>query len=158
MDEMKRKSSLFQIAALTCTLLPSCSTLPVSKQSEETAIVYALGSREGFSSPLNKSLRPACSALEFKSDSFSLTGGHHKVLSSLVNEREKQKSKFLVAGYTQPGLPEDYARSLSERRAQAVRQYLIENGIEAADLQTAGFGYDGSPNSPTSNVVVVYRQ
>lgn len=158
MDEMKPPLFMWRATILPCLFMTACNLLPSIKQTEEAAVVYALGPRDGFSSPLNKNLRPACAALEFTADSFRLTGGHQKNLLGLASEWEKQKAKFLLCGYTQPGLPEDYARTLSERRAQAVRQYLIENGVEAADVQTVGFGFDSSPNSPTSNVVVVYRQ
>jgi outer membrane protein OmpA-like peptidoglycan-associated protein len=66
-----------------------------------------------------------------------------------------KKHRYLIAGYSQPELPEDYARSLSERRAQAVRQTLIECGVDASHLQTVGFGHD---NAPTANIVVIYQQ
>lgn len=149
---------MLRIGILSCLVFSSCSILPMTNSPEEAAVVYALGTREGFSSPLNQTLRPACAALEFRTDSYLLTGGHHKVLSGLIADWEKRKTKFLVAGYAQPGLPEDYARVLSERRAQAVRQYLIENSVEASHLQTVGFGFDSSPNSPNSNLVVIYLQ
>ena len=40
----------------------------------------------------------------------------------------------------------------------AVRQRLIELGLEAAGVQTVGFGNDFSPSGPSSDVVVIYRQ
>lgn len=155
-------SSLRPLAvALLPVFLVCCQTLPnvpgLSKSHEPT-VVYALGGREGFSSPLETALKPACSALEFPGTGFSLGGGHRKILDGLAAEWRNGRPRYLVAGYTSPGLPEDYARSLSERRAQAVRQFLIEGGVEAASLQTVGFGFDSSPSSPTSGVVVIYRQ
>lgn len=148
-------------ALMTALLLSACADMPkLPKLSgeQEPTVVYALGSRDGFQSPLQGALKPACPALEFGCDGYTLTGGHKKLLSTLVTEWEKEKPKYLISGYTPPGLPEDFARSLSERRAQAVRQHLIENGIDAASLQTVGFGFDSSPSSPTSSVVVIYRQ
>jgi len=148
-------------ALMTVLLLSACADIPgLPKLTGEQAptVVYALGSRDGFQSPLLGALKPACPALEFSGDGYVLTGGHKKLLSILVAEWKKEKPKYLISGYTPPGLPEDFARSLSERRAQAVRQYLIENGIEAARLQTVGFGFDSFPSSPTSSVVVIYRQ
>ena len=71
---------------------------------------------------------------------------------------KNKKSRLLIAGYTPPNLPPDHARSLSERRALAVRQRLIELGLESANLQTVGFGNDFSPSGPSSDVVAVYRQ
>jgi hypothetical protein len=39
-----------------------------------------------------------------------------------------------------------------------VRQRLIELGLDAAKIQTVGFGNDFSPSGPSSGVVVIYRQ
>lgn len=136
-------------------LLNGCSSLPLG---EHTAVVYALGSREGFTSPLGRELSPACPALAFPGDDFK-TSGRHKL--GLVKFSEAAKAapheKYLIAGYTAPGLPEDHARALSERRAQAVRQILIEMGIEAARMQTVGLGNDFAPSGPSSDVVVIYH-
>lgn len=125
----------------------------------EPTVVYALGDREGFRSPLLEGgLRPACPALEFSPGAFALTGAHQKILSGLASAWTETKPRYLIAGYSQPGLPEDYARSLSERRAQAARQHLIEAGVEAASLQTVGYGHDSAPSAPNTDVVVIYRQ
>ncbi|MCA1963469.1 MAG: OmpA family protein [Prosthecobacter sp.] len=143
-------------------VMVGCSWLPLphalSPQPEPT-VVYALGTREGFRSPLQEgNLRPACPALEFSGTTFRLSGAHRRTLEALAASWQEKKPRYLIAGYCQTGLPEDYARSLSERRAQAVRQHLIEHGVEAANLQTVGFGHDSTPSAPTSSVVVIYRQ
>lgn len=136
-------------------LLAACSGLPKLSGEPEPAVVFALGSRDGFRSPLEGALKPACPALEFSRESYELTGAHRKTLAPLITAWPDSKPRFLIAGHTPPGLPEDFARSLSERRAQAVRQHLIESGVEAANLQTVGYGFD-SP--PASDVVVIYQQ
>jgi outer membrane protein OmpA-like peptidoglycan-associated protein len=148
-------AALMPIVLACCQALPK---IPGFSKNDEPSVVYALGGREGFRSPLEAALKPACPALEFPGNTFSLGGGHQKILKGLADEWQKGRPRHLIAGYTPPGLPEDYARSLSERRAQAVRQFLIEAGVEAASLQTVGFGFDSSPSSPTSGVVVIYRQ
>ena len=149
--------------SLTCFaaaqfLLSSCSHLPGLSSEPAAEVVYALGSRDGFTSPLARALKPACSALEFTGTSFALTGVHRRQLTPLATDPATKKVRYLIAGYAPPGLPEDFARALSERRAQAARQYLIESGVEAARLQTVGFGFDSAPNAPGANVVVVYLQ
>lgn len=151
---------LFIISCLSLSLaLCSCSTVPPLFPEDKADIVFALGTRDGFVSPLTTSLKPACPALEFKSNRFSLNGAHRKVIGELAKEwTGSNKPRYLIAGYTEPDLPEDYARSLSERRAQAVRQALIESGVEASHLQTVGFGHDSAPSGPTTSVVVIYRQ
>jgi hypothetical protein len=156
MDEMKRLVTQFWLVLLTA--LPACKNLPSLSGGQKADIVFALGSRNGFSSPLTQTLKPACPALEFQGLGFALNGAHQRTLSALAKDWSMDKKRYLIAGYSPSGLPEDFARTLSERRAQAVRQHLIENGIEAASMQTVGYGSDSSPNSPTSSVVVIYRQ
>lgn len=149
-------------AFMLLPLLSSCSTFSLPSflgSSSSESVVYALGPREGFSSPLNGSLKPACPALVFANADFHLTAAHQQAVQALAKEMSSnKKAHLLIAGYTPPNLPQDHARSLSERRALAVRQRLIELGLEAASLQTVGFGNDFSPSGPSSDVVVIYRQ
>jgi OOP family OmpA-OmpF porin len=48
--------------------------------------------------------------------------------------------KINVEGYTDWTGPEGYNQRLSERRAEAVRDYLVTQGIPAAQLNAVGFG------------------
>lgn len=154
MDAMIRRLLLPGLAALLC----QCTSVPPVFQEKDAEIVFALGSRDGFTSPMTAALKPACPALEFSKNRYALTGAHKKALQKLAAEWSAEKPRYLIAGYTSHDLPAGYARSLSERRAQAARQYLIEAGVEAASIQTVGFGHDSSPSGPGSNVAVVYRQ
>ncbi|WP_395742457.1 OmpA family protein [Prosthecobacter sp.] len=163
--KMNRRNQRAIRTALLCSsvLLASCGSLPMpsflSSTSSE-AVVFALGPREGYTSPLSNSLKPACPALVFENADFRLTESHQHALRGFVQEMSKgnKKARLLIAGYAPPNLPQDHARSISERRALAVRQRLIELGLEAANLQTVGFGNDFSPSGPSSDVVVIYRQ
>lgn len=161
---MKRRLSQLVVLAIGL-LVVGCSELGVSLSKStpwtkevDSNLVYALGSRESFKSPLSQQLKPACPALRFKARDFTISKNYDEVLTKLAAEWAESKGQFLVAGYAPPSLPEDYARSLSERRAQAVRQRLIELGIEAADIQTVGFGSDFGPSGPSQDVVVIYRE
>lgn len=149
-------------AFVISTLLTSCGSIPVPnffRNPAAEAVVYALGTRDGYTSPLNGSLKPACPALEFDDEGFQPTEAHERSIRGVAREMEQnKKATLLIAGYAPPSLPQDHARSLSERRALAVRQRLIELGIEAANLQTVGYGNDFSPSGPSSAVVVIYRQ
>ena len=150
-------------ALATCLLVASCGSIPMPsalRKSAPETVVYALGPREGYTSPLAGSLKPACPALVFEGSGFTLSSAHQEALRGLAGESLKtgKKTRLLIAGYTPPGLPADHARSLSERRALAVRQQLIKLGLEAAQVQTVGFGNDFSPTGPSSDVVVIYLQ
>ena len=140
-------------------LLSSCSSFSFLPHPPAEAIVYALGPREGHTSPLGANLKPACPALVFEGDGFKLSTAHEGAIRGVVTELGgDNKTRLLIAGYAQPDLPHDHARSLSERRAQAVRQRLIELELDPSKIQTVGFGNDFSPSGPSSGVVVIYRQ
>jgi hypothetical protein len=146
-------------ACVILPLLSSCSSLSYLTQPASEAIVYALGPREGHTSPLGANLKPACPALVFDGDGFKLSGAHEGAIRGVVSELGgNKKTRLLIAGYAQPDLPHDHARSLSERRAQAVRQRLIELELDPSKIQTVGFGNDFSPSGPSSGVVVIYLQ
>lgn len=152
---MSQPARWISLASLTF-VLSSCQSLPFFRD-DQTSVVYALGSAEEFPSPISQKLKPACPALSFTGDGFTPVGRHQPRLRELASTWQKQPQCLIIVGYTAPNLPPDYARALSERRAQGVRQALIELGIEASQMQTIGLGNDFSPSSPSSNVVVIYQ-
>ena len=55
--------------------------------------------------------------------------------------KDNPKAKVRIAGYTSASGTEAYNQKLSERRADAVQEYLINEGVIAADrLSTIGYG------------------
>jgi outer membrane protein OmpA-like peptidoglycan-associated protein len=55
--------------------------------------------------------------------------------------KENPKAQIRVAGYTSASGTEAYNQKLSERRADAVRAYLVSEGVIASDrLSTIGYG------------------
>ncbi len=54
--------------------------------------------------------------------------------------KDKPSMKVSVEGHTDSIGSEAYNQRLSERRAQAVRDYMIENGISPGRIATRGFG------------------
>lgn len=161
MKSPRTSRALWPLASSIMLLLAlsACSTMPFLKLPAAEAVVYALGPRDNFTSPLNANLKPACQAFVFGDEGLELSESQVGALHTLQRELAKTpKTRLLVAGYAPPNLPQDHARSLSERRAQAVRQHLIELGSEPANIQTVGFGNDFSPTGPSSGVVVIYRQ
>lgn len=146
--------------AALCLLLPSCGglpPLPFLKPSPADTVIYALPPRSG-TSPLNATLTPACPALVFDQDAIRLASSHEQAVRRVATEcNARPKKRLLIAGYSRPDLPPGHARALSDRRSHAVRQRLIELGMEAADVQTVGFGNDFAPTAPSSDVVVIYQ-
>jgi len=57
--------------------------------------------------------------------------------------KDNPKAHIRVAGYTSAAGTEDYNQRLSERRAQAVEEYLIQEGLVSKDrLTRIGYGED----------------
>ena len=54
--------------------------------------------------------------------------------------KENKDWKMTVEGHTDNVGGADYNQNLSEKRAAAVKDFLVEAGIEAARLNSAGFG------------------
>lgn len=80
----------------------------------------------------------------FDLDSADITAPAKATLGSLgaaLADRRLAGQKFVVAGHTDGYGPDAYNIALSQRRAQAVRQYMIEIfGIDPANLIARGFG------------------
>jgi outer membrane protein OmpA-like peptidoglycan-associated protein len=54
--------------------------------------------------------------------------------------QEQGDAKVMITGYTCSIGTEEYNQSLSERRAEAVKAYLVDKGISAGRLMTSGGG------------------
>jgi len=68
--------------------------------------------------------------------------------------KDNPKTKVRIAGYTSASGTRDYNQTLSERRAKAVEEYLIQEGIVTPDrLSTIGYGetrpaeYEAAPKN-----------
>ena len=59
-------------------------------------------------------------------------------------------NRFIVAGHTDAQGSAEYNKQLSLRRAETVKHFLVEKGINAARLDTVGYGSDKllSPDHP----------
>ena len=75
--------------------------------------------------------------------SSSETGKLDRVASFLKNESRT----IILAGFTDERGTEEYNRALGERRAQAVRNYLISAGASGGKIQTVSFGEEMPANS-----------
>jgi len=72
--------------------------------------------------------------------------------------KENPKVKVRIAGYTSASGSESYNQRLSERRANAVKEYLTKEGVVTPDrLSTIGYGktrpaeYEAAPKDLYSN-------
>jgi outer membrane protein OmpA-like peptidoglycan-associated protein len=64
-----------------------------------------------------------------------------QALGRALSNTELKGSTFVVAGHTDAAGGEEYNQTLSERRADAIKKYLVDKyGINGSDLVTVGYG------------------
>ena len=64
-----------------------------------------------------------------------------QALGRALTNPELKGSTFVVAGHTDAAGGEEYNQGLSERRADAIKRYLVDKyGIAGSDLVTVGYG------------------
>jgi outer membrane protein OmpA-like peptidoglycan-associated protein len=74
-----------------------------------------------------------------------------EALGRALSSSDLKGSTFVVAGHTDAAGGEGYNQDLSERRADAIKRYLVDKyGIDATDLVTVGYGKTKlkDPNQP----------
>jgi outer membrane protein OmpA-like peptidoglycan-associated protein len=80
--------------------------------------------------------------INFDFDSSALTPEAQTILKRNIQVlKDNPKANVRLAGYTSAAGTEEYNQKLSERRAQAVSDYLVKEGLISADrLNTIGYG------------------
>jgi len=63
-----------------------------------------------------------------------------KQLRSALTSEALSKDQFVVAGHTDARGSAQHNQQLSMRRAEAVKRYLVDNGVAAERLQAVGYG------------------
>ena len=79
----------------------------------------------------------------FGSNSSALTPEASAQLAQLeiaLNSATLSKDRFIVAGHTDAKGSAQYNKQLSQRRAEAVKGYLVSKGIDANRLDAVGYG------------------
>jgi outer membrane protein OmpA-like peptidoglycan-associated protein/outer membrane protein assembly factor BamB len=94
-------------------------------------------------------------AITFEYNQAYLTRGSLNVLDSVVQTMKRSPAmKLDIAGYTDSSGDAAYNQKLSERRADAVKEYMIKNGISPERLTSKGFGASKfvAPNDSDANM------
>ena len=92
-----------------------------------------------------KELKPVTLAADalFAFDSADLTAEGRSRLDQVVGSltaKQLENKEIEITGYTDRIGPETYNQTLSERRAQAVRDYLVSKGLPSDAISTQGLG------------------
>ncbi len=93
--------------------------------------------------------RTVYAPIYFSFDSFAILEGETLKLDGIARSMRGSRNTVIIAGFTDERGTEEYNRALGERRAQAVREALIQRGVSAALLQTVSFGEE-EPADPGS--------
>ncbi|MFW6055154.1 MAG: OmpA family protein [Thermodesulfobacteriota bacterium] len=77
----------------------------------------------------------------FDFDSSTLKTGAYQELGRVAAVLNKYpQTTILVEGHTDATGPEDYNQTLSEKRAQAVKRALIQDGVQESRIKAVGYG------------------
>ncbi|MFM6930816.1 MAG: OmpA family protein [Novosphingobium sp.] len=65
-----------------------------------------------------------------------------KAWANVLNSSQFAGKVVRIEGHTNAVGAQDYNRELSQRRAEAVKQLLITNGVDASRIEAVGLGFD----------------
>lgn len=85
----------------------------------------------------------------FSYDSYEVSGAEDGKIQQVASAMSSSPHNLIIAGFTDDRGTDEYNRGLGERRAQAVRQALINSGVPAGKIQTVSFGKE-MPADPGS--------
>lgn len=80
------------------------------------------------------------SPIYFAFDSYVVEPGEARKLDSVADFLRSGRNEVIIAGFTDERGTAEYNRGLGERRAQAVRSYLLNLGVNAQRVHTTSFG------------------
>ena len=86
----------------------------------------------------------------FGFDSYVVSSSERAKVGAVASALKGSSSSLIIAGFTDERGTAEYNRGLGERRAQAVRQTLVEQGFSPSRIQTVSFGSE-MPADPGSN-------
>ncbi|MEO6848260.1 MAG: OmpA family protein [Chthoniobacterales bacterium] len=76
----------------------------------------------------------------FGFDSYSVGDSEKGKIDDVAAAIKDSQKTIIVAGFTDERGTDEYNRGLGEKRAEAVRQALIDKGVSAGRIQTVSFG------------------
>ncbi len=110
-----------------------------------------LPSRSGSNSFYNAS-KGQFAPVYFAFDSFQVSSAEMAKVREVAAFAKRNGSELIIAGFTDDVGTEEYNRGLGDRRALAVRDALVGNGVGSSKIQTVSFGEEmlADPGNPRS--------
>ncbi len=93
--------------------------------------------------------------INFDTDKYNIKPQYYKILDEAVSIlKENPSIKLEIQGHTDTRASKDYNQTLSENRAKAVMEYLVNKGISPSRLNTVGYGLSRpiAPNTTTEGM------
>lgn len=149
------------LSALLIAALPACQSHKNGPGGENGAADTGSDSDRVNGTPLSARdegvsfLDPSVSKSRFRPvhfafDSFQIDGNDLGVVRQVADFMQTGSNKVIVAGFCDERGTADYNRALGEKRAGAVREALINDGVDPGRVQTVSFGAE-MPVDPASN-------
>ena len=91
----------------------------------------------------------------FPFDSSRLNEGDYKALdvqAAYLNSREGNNKNIIIQGHTDERGTRTYNLALGERRANAVKNYLVAKGVAASRIEVISFGFEKPLDSEHSEM------
>ncbi|MEC7985686.1 MAG: OmpA family protein [Myxococcota bacterium] len=77
----------------------------------------------------------------FEHDKATIQEGYHKDIKNLVSlMKDNPSMRVELTGHTDDTGEESYNQKLSKRRAESIKNYMMQNGIESERIETIGMG------------------
>jgi peptidoglycan-associated lipoprotein len=90
---------------------------------------------------LNEAIKLALDTVYFEFDSFALTPEATENLRAMASAmKQLSDAKLVIEGHTDERGSNEYNLSLAQKRAEAIKNFLISEGVTAEAIQTAAFG------------------
>jgi peptidoglycan-associated lipoprotein len=146
----------FLFALILAIALPACG----DKKTTQSASQYGdsdnvtgtpLPNRdEGVSFLSSNVSKSQFGAVYFEFDSFSVPASEGGKIRAVADFMKGGRNNVIIAGFTDARGTPEYNRALGEKRAGAVREQLIRDGIDPNRVQTVSFGMEMPVDSGSS--------